>query len=52
MARVRCSTNLALVTAGAEWCWTGGRSFMAKFDGEFANGSDTYTGTARLKYSW
>ena len=45
-------TNLALVTAGAEWRWTGGWSFLAKFDGEFSGGSDTYTGTARLKYSW
>jgi hypothetical protein len=25
---------------------------MAKFDGEFASRSQTYTGTARVKYSW
>jgi len=44
--------NLALATAGAEWRWTNGWSFMAKFDGEFANGYDAYTGTARVRYSW
>jgi len=25
---------------------------MAKFDGEFASGSQTYTGTAKLSYRW
>jgi uncharacterized protein with beta-barrel porin domain len=44
--------NLALVTAGAEWRVAGGWSFMAKFDGEFASGSTTYTGTARVRYIW
>jgi outer membrane autotransporter protein len=44
--------NLALVTAGAEWRWRNGWSFMAKFDGEFANGYDTYIGTARVRYLW
>jgi uncharacterized protein with beta-barrel porin domain len=45
-------TDLALVTAGAEWRWRTGWAFMAKFDGEFASRSQTYTGTARVKYSW
>jgi uncharacterized protein with beta-barrel porin domain len=25
---------------------------MAKFDGEFGDRSRTYTGTAKLRYSW
>jgi autotransporter-associated beta strand protein len=45
-------SNVALLTAGAEWHWRNGWSFLAKFEGEFANRSDTYTGTARAKYSW
>jgi outer membrane autotransporter protein len=45
-------TNLALVTAGAEWRSSNGWSFMAKFDSELAAGSQTYTGTARVKYAW
>jgi uncharacterized protein with beta-barrel porin domain len=45
-------TNLALATAGAEWRWRNGWSFMAKFDGEFAKRSDTYSGTARVRYAW
>ena len=45
-------SNLALLTAGAEWRWRNGWSFMARLDGELANRSDTYTGTARVKYSW
>ena len=44
--------DLALVTTGAEWRWRSGWAVMAKFDGEFASRSQTYTGTARVKYSW
>ncbi len=44
--------NLALATAGAELRFHNGWAAMAKFDGEFASGSHTYTGTARLKYAW
>jgi uncharacterized protein with beta-barrel porin domain len=44
--------NLALATAGAEWRWRDGWSIMAKFDGEFAKGSDSYGGTAQIRYSW
>jgi len=44
--------NLALVTAGAEWRLRNGWSFMAKFDGEFANGYDNSIGTARVRYLW
>ncbi|MHC4042579.1 autotransporter family protein [Bradyrhizobium sp. 23AC] len=44
--------DLALVTAGAEWQFRSGISVMAKFDGEFAERSLTYAGTARLRYAW
>jgi hypothetical protein len=27
-------------------------SVMAKFDGEFAGGSQTYAGTGTLRYTW
>jgi outer membrane autotransporter protein len=42
----------ALVTAGAEIKLRSGWSVMAKFDGEFASGSQTYIGTGKLRYSW
>jgi outer membrane autotransporter protein len=42
----------ALTTAGAEWQLRNGWSFLGKFEGEFANRSATYTGTARAKYTW
>jgi len=44
--------DLGLVTAGAEWRLAKGVSILAKFDGEFADGSQTYSGTARLRYTW
>ncbi len=49
---VRPPADLALVTAGAEWRMSRQWSLMARFDGEFGNGDQTYTGTARLRYSW
>jgi uncharacterized protein with beta-barrel porin domain len=27
-------------------------SVMARFDGEFGDGAQTYTGTARLRFTW
>jgi uncharacterized protein YhjY with autotransporter beta-barrel domain len=42
----------ALVSAGAEVKLLNGWAVMAKFDGEFANGSQTYAGTGKLRYSW
>jgi hypothetical protein len=27
-------------------------SFLAKFDGEFAKGSQTYAGSGTVRYSW
>jgi len=46
------ANNLALVTAGAEWHPRDNWSIMGKFDGEFAKGSETYIGTARVRYFW
>jgi outer membrane autotransporter protein len=45
-------SDLALVTAGAQWNMSSNWSVMARFDGEFGNGAQTYTGTARLRYAW
>jgi uncharacterized protein with beta-barrel porin domain len=44
--------DLALTTAGAEWRFANNVSLMAKFDGEFGNHSQAYSGTARLRYMW
>jgi uncharacterized protein with beta-barrel porin domain len=44
--------DLALVTGGAEWRLASGVSLLAKFDGEFANRSQTYSGTGRIRYAW
>jgi len=42
----------ALVSTGAELHMTARWSLAAKFDGEFANGSQTYGGTGTLRYTW
>jgi len=42
----------ALTSAGAELFFTPNLSLLAKFDGEFANGSQTYAGTGTLRYTW
>jgi outer membrane autotransporter protein len=44
--------NLALVTAGAELRLRSNWSLMGRFDGEFGDGAQTYTGTARVRYVW
>ena len=44
--------NSALVSAGAELHITNKWSLAAKFDGEFAPGSQTYAGTGTIKYVW
>jgi uncharacterized protein with beta-barrel porin domain len=44
--------NSALVSAGAELHMTARWSVAAKFDGEFANGSQTYGGSGTLRYTW
>ena len=44
--------DLALVTGGAEWRLASGVSLLAKFDGEFADRSQTCSGTGRIRYMW
>ena len=44
--------NSALTSAGAELKINTNWSLMAKFDGEFASGSQTYAGTGTLRYTW
>ncbi len=44
--------NSALVSAGGKLFITPAWSFDAKFDGEFAGGSQTYAGTGTLRYAW
>ena len=44
--------NSALTTLGAELFLTSSLSLLAKFDGEFANGSQTYAGSGTVRYSW
>jgi outer membrane autotransporter protein len=44
--------NSALVSAGAELRLTDGVTLVGKFDGEFANRSQTYAGTGTLRYRW
>ena len=44
--------NLLLASGGAEiWFWNG-FSLTGWFDGEFAQHSTKYAGTARLRYTW
>jgi Ice-binding-like/Autotransporter beta-domain len=44
--------NLLLASSGAEiWFWSG-FSLTGWFDGEFAQHSTKYAGTARLRYTW
>lgn len=42
----------ALLTAGTQLSMRNGWTAMAKLDTEFARGSHTYIGTARLRYTW
>jgi outer membrane autotransporter protein len=44
--------NSALASAGAELKINTNWSLTAKFDGEFASGSQTYAGTAMMRYAW
>jgi outer membrane autotransporter protein len=44
--------NSALTTAGAQLFLTPQWTLLAKFEGEFASGSQTYAGTGTLRYSW
>jgi autotransporter-associated beta strand protein len=42
----------ALASAGAQLFFTANWSLLAKFDGEFASGSQTYGGSGTLRYTW
>jgi len=42
----------AVTTAGAQLLISANWSLIAKFDGEFANGSQTCAGTGMLRYAW
>lgn len=44
--------NSALTTAGAQFYLTPQLSFLVKFEGEFASGSQTYAGTGTVRYQW
>ncbi len=44
--------NSALMSAGAELYITPRLTLLAKFDGEFAAGSQTYAGSGTLRYMW
>ena len=42
----------ALLSAGSQLSMRNGWSVMAKLDTEFAQHSQTYIGTAQLRYTW
>ncbi|WFU26482.1 autotransporter domain-containing protein [Bradyrhizobium sp. CB1717] len=44
--------DAALASAGAELKFSNGVALSARFDGEFAARSTTYSGTASLRYAW
>ncbi len=44
--------NTALASAGAELHVTQAVSLLAKFDGDFGRGSQTYAGTGTVRYTW
>jgi uncharacterized protein with beta-barrel porin domain len=46
------AADLAVMTAGAEIRMASGWALMGKFDGEFGQGTQTYVGTARVRYAW
>jgi uncharacterized protein with beta-barrel porin domain len=45
-------SDSALTSVGAELYLTSKLTLLAKFDGEFAPGSQTYAGSGTLRYSW
>jgi uncharacterized protein with beta-barrel porin domain len=44
--------NSALTSVGAQLFVTSSWSLLAKFDGEFASGAQTYGGSGTLRYTW
>jgi autotransporter-associated beta strand protein len=48
----RPPANSALVSAATELRLASGVTMLAKFDGDFAGGSQTYSGSGTLRYTW
>ena len=48
----RPAPNQALIAVGAEWRFAKNWTLMAKFQGEFGQGSQSYNAAARLSYAW
>jgi uncharacterized protein with beta-barrel porin domain len=46
------ATDLALASAGVEVGFRNGFSLGARFDGEFAENSQKYSGMGWLRYTW
>jgi uncharacterized protein with beta-barrel porin domain len=46
------ATDLALASAGVEIGFRNGFSLGARFDGEFAENSQKYSGLGWLRYTW
>ena len=46
------ASDLALTSASAEMKWLNGWSTAATFDGEFANGYNSYAGKGVVRYAW
>lgn len=46
------ASDLALVTLGAKASLNGGWSALARFDGEFGDGTQSYSGKGKLTYTW
>ncbi|MGA8077275.1 MAG: autotransporter domain-containing protein, partial [Xanthobacteraceae bacterium] len=44
--------NSALTTAGAQLFLSRNWSLIGTFNGQFANGSQTYAGSGTLRYTW
>jgi uncharacterized protein with beta-barrel porin domain len=44
--------DLLLTSAGFDLRVTSGVNLLTKFDGEFGNHSQMYSGTATLRYTW
>jgi len=47
-----CGALVPLVSVAAELPLASDVSLMAKFDGDFGSGSQTYAGTGTLRYIW
>ncbi len=52
MYSAEAPTNLALLTAGAEYRIANGFSVSGRFDTELASNSQTYAGTGTVRFVW